>query len=293
LLLERVPEQHRDTVGGALDAAFDAGNVTGVHAVTGGASGALTYRLETRDGDHLLRVETMTGPMRNPHQYACMQLAADAGGLLAQVHELAPFASRGDYLVNLDRMLAYLGRSGRVTSGVLGRHADAYARLREVYPWDPTSFVSAHNDPNPFNLLFDGDRLWLVDWETAYPNDPLIDVATISSHLAPTDDLRDVLLRAWLGDEPDAVVRAKTSLAGWLVQLYSGCILLTVVVDPTNPTHADLTAMTPAEFGAAIERGALVPGQPATTHAYAKIMLQAFLDAVDSPAFTAAAEVLR
>ena len=320
--LAAVPERHREKAASALSAAFGEAPVA-VHPVAGGASGALTYRVDAAAGAHLLRIETITGPLRNPHQYTCMQLAADAGiappvryvdadagvvvmsfldqrpltehpggpsgiaaevgALLARVHELPGFPSRGDYLDNLGRMLRYLATSGRVAAGLLDRHAEGFERIRVAYPWQPDEFVSAHNDPNQFNVLSDGDRLWLIDWETAYPNDPLIDVATVAGYLTPTPELRDVLLTAWLGRAPDDLVRAKATIAGALTHLYAGCILLTVVLDPAIPTHVDLTPMSIESFGAAIERGELVPGQPTTTHAYAKIVLQSFLDELETP----------
>ena len=38
----------------------------------------------------------------------------------------------------------------------------------------------SHNDVNPTNLVFDGEKLLLLDWETAGRNDPFYDPATIS-----------------------------------------------------------------------------------------------------------------
>jgi hypothetical protein len=47
--------------------------------------------------------------------------------------------------------------------------------------------------------------------------------------------------------------------------------------------HRDLTPMSIAEFSEAVGSGRMVPGQAATTHAYAKIVLQAFLDGAATP----------
>lgn len=40
--------------------------------------------------------------------------------------------------------------------------------------------VLSHNDVNPTNLVYDGERLMLLDWETSGPNDPFYDLAAIS-----------------------------------------------------------------------------------------------------------------
>ena len=70
-----------------------------------------------------------------------------------------------------------------------------FERVRAAYPWQPDTFVSGHNDPNQFNVLYDGDRLWLIDWETAYRNDPYVDLATLCSALAPTPAPRSLRRR--------------------------------------------------------------------------------------------------
>lgn len=50
----------------------------------------------------------------------------------------------------------------------------------EVPPAPIASRVMSHNDVNPSNLVFDGTRVLLLDWQTAAPNDPLYDVAAVA-----------------------------------------------------------------------------------------------------------------
>src|SRR6185436_15620084 len=77
--VETIPEHLRDTAETAVASAFGSPPVTSLQPVSGGASGALTYRVEVDGRSYLLRMETRRGPLRNPHQYVCMQIAADAG----------------------------------------------------------------------------------------------------------------------------------------------------------------------------------------------------------------------
>jgi thiamine kinase-like enzyme len=51
--------------------------------------------------------------------------------------------------------------------------------LGEAAPARERPLVSSHNDVNPTNLVYDGERLLLLDWETAAPNDPYYDLATV------------------------------------------------------------------------------------------------------------------
>jgi aminoglycoside phosphotransferase (APT) family kinase protein len=62
--------------------------------------------------------------------------------------------------------------------------ADAIAQIvDETPPPSDRAPVLSHNDVNPTNLVYDGARLLLVDWNTAAPNDPLYDLAAIAVFL--------------------------------------------------------------------------------------------------------------
>lgn len=319
--LSVIPESHRSRAADALRTALGDG-VTAVHPVAGGASGALTYRVSSTTGDHLLRLEANRSPLRNPHQYDCMQIAAEAGvappiryvdadagvlvmafveqrpiselpggppavaaataSLLARLHGTAPFAAHGDYLDNIRQLIGYVTASGKVVPGLLDSHREAFDELTAAYPWRPDTFVSAHNDPNPSNVLYDGERLWLIDWETASRNDPFIDLAVACNTHAGVD-VALPLLRAWLGGEPDELAHARLALMQLVVRLFAGCILLALIDDPAVPQHADLTPMTPEQLSADVAAGRLRVGEPATTHAWAKIMLEVFRTGARAP----------
>lgn len=47
--------------------------------------------------------------------------------------------------------------------------------------------VLSHNDPNPSNLVHDGARLLLLDWDTAGANDPFDDLAAVAVFLRMDD----------------------------------------------------------------------------------------------------------
>lgn len=74
-----VPLHLHDAVAVGLRGAFDTAGVEGVEPVVGGASGASALRLMVKGEFFLLRVESVRSPLRNPHQYACMRTAAEAG----------------------------------------------------------------------------------------------------------------------------------------------------------------------------------------------------------------------
>ena len=55
----------------------------------------------------------------------------------------------------------------------------------------PVEIVFGHNDLLPANLIDDGDRLWLVDWEYAGFNSPLFDLGGLASNAGMTAAERD------------------------------------------------------------------------------------------------------
>jgi len=62
---------------------------------------------------------------------------------------------------------------------------------RRIAPFRP---VLCHNDLLPANLIDDGRRLWLVDWEYAGAGHPLFDLANVSANGALTGDQDRLLL---------------------------------------------------------------------------------------------------
>jgi thiamine kinase-like enzyme len=68
----------------------------------------------------------------------------------------------------------------------------------------PVEIVFGHNDLLPANLIDDGRRLWLLDWEYAAFNTPLFDLGGLASNAGMTPDERTALLAAYYGREPDA-----------------------------------------------------------------------------------------
>lgn len=67
------------------------------------------------------------------------------------------------------------------------RHLPALARLMQITERleeivGPVEIVYGHNDLLPSNLLDDGQRLWLIDWDYAGFNSPLFDLANLCSN---------------------------------------------------------------------------------------------------------------
>jgi hypothetical protein len=326
---EGLSAAQRDQAHAALTGAFGRAPIDGVAPVAGGASTASTFRIDTGNRHYLLRVEGEPSPLRNPHQYVSMRIAAESGiapqiryldevarivvidfimqqplysypggpralaqalgGLLARVQATPAFPHFVNYPDIVARLFAHVRRTGLFAAGVLDPHVARLERLREAYNAGLTSLVSSHNDSIPSNVLFDGERLWMIDWESAYRNDPLVDVAIVLDSLVRSGELADVLLRAWLGRRPDEGLRVRLEAVRALTRLYyAGVVLSASAAASWIGDDTDLSAPTIAEFQAAIRAGRLKPGTPETKHVMGKMFLKSFLSGGETPWLDAA-----
>jgi thiamine kinase-like enzyme len=73
---------------------------------------------------------------------------------------------------------------------------DARALARRIGPFRP---VLCHNDLMPANLMDDGRKLWLVDWEYAGAGHPLFDLGNAAANAGFTDEQDFALLESYRG----------------------------------------------------------------------------------------------
>ena len=155
-------------------------------------------------------------------------------------------------------------------------------RLRKVW-------VSSHNDPVPSNILFDGERLWLIDWELAYRSDPFVDVAIVLDNLARSPELADILLKAYLGRELDeALVNRFVAIRAFTRLYYAGVLLSASAAASWMKDDPDLSVPTVAEFQQDVRAGLVKPGAPQTKHILGKMFLVSSMSGIDTPGFEVA-----
>jgi thiamine kinase-like enzyme len=71
----------------------------------------------------------------------------------------------------------------------------------------PVTIVFGHNDLLAANLIDDGERLWLIDWDYAGFNSPLFDLANLASNNELTPELETSLLERYFGPAASAAQR--------------------------------------------------------------------------------------
>jgi aminoglycoside phosphotransferase (APT) family kinase protein len=206
----------------------------------------------------------------------------ELGLLCARLQATSTFPAVANFDVVLAYMFGELRRGDMFRSGLLEAHHEAFERMRAAYPWQPSNAVSSHNDPNPTNVLSDGKRLWLIDWEAAYCNEPLADIANIALNFDATPELDAVLLTSWLGRAPDRELHARFLVLRQLCCLYYACMALG---DNREPVRDDWNrdALTRQQLLAAAAAGTWVPGTPGSMLVLGKCYLGMFLRELGSP----------
>src|SRR5215204_3993037 len=233
-----IADERRTAARAAIASVVDPASVTEIRPMSGGASGASTFRIDAGSDAYLLRLEVGRDGLRDPERtYPCLRAAAEAGiapavhhsdeaagavlmdfvverpltafpggesalvralgEMAARLQRTAPFPPVMDDFGALVEVMLNLVRDGELfVPGVLDGHVAGLARVRAALP-QPSIQVSAHNDINPRNVLFDGERLWLGDWELAFGNDQLADVANIANNVSDVRDVDTLVLEGW------------------------------------------------------------------------------------------------
>jgi aminoglycoside phosphotransferase (APT) family kinase protein len=328
--LDALPSTERDAAHAALRAVVGERPIDAVTPVSGGTTAARLFRIDAGGHHYLLRIEGSPSPLRNPHQYVSLRIAAEAGiaprlhymdetsrvavtdfifrqpldsypgglpqlakalgELLARLQATPTFPHFVRYPDIVARLWAHVCRTGLFGPDVLERCNEHLERIRAAYVWRDANSVSSHNDSIPSNILFDGSRLWMIDWESAYRTDPLVDIAIISDSLARSSELEEILHRAWLGRALDEALRVRLGYVRSLTRLYyAGVLLSASATAPRAAPDMSVAAPTLADMQQAFRTGRLRVGTRAASHVLGKMFLASFLSEVATPGFNLSA----
>ena len=324
-----IPEAKQPAVDRALMAAFGTTEMDSLATVSGGLSGALTYRIRVGGIAYLLRIETQRDDFKDPHRwYRCMAIAAsaclaprvrhadaadgvaimefipeqswaldyagtrqdlivEAAQAIRALHQTPAFPPLVDYMTGMDAVLAGLQATGLLAPEATSELLDCYGRLRAVYQTDPADLVSSHNDLNPRNILYDGRRLWFIDWESSFLADRHVDLATLANFITHTEDEEDLLLRTYFGQAPDERQRARHAVMRQINHLFYGLTMLTAVarMRPGQQANGGLDGPSLADIHQGLGAGTFVLDGWDGQVAYGKARLAEALAGMKTEAF--------
>jgi hypothetical protein len=111
---------------------------------------------------------------------------------------------------------------------LLSQHNQLAAAYSSLDP-DP---APSHNDLfKPDNMLFDGSRLWIVDWEAAFQNDRYADLAVAANMLVANEAEEQIWLQEYFGAPPDQYQAARFYLMRQLAHMFYALAFLSLGSD--------------------------------------------------------------
>jgi thiamine kinase-like enzyme len=124
--------------------------------------------------------------------------------------------------------------------------------VRSALAAAPAELKPCHCDTTGANLLDDGERVWLVDWEYSGMNDPMWDLSYLSvqADLDPAQD--DELLDTYLGRTPQADETARMAVLKAPVEIMSA--LWALVQHSAGNRSGDFPGYAEATFARCLER---------------------------------------
>jgi len=104
-----------------------------------------------------------------------------------------------DTLRRLHRGVPCEGKPYDMAALVVSRDAEI-ANALETLSRLPHTVAMCHHDLNPHNIIWQGMRPWLIDFEYAAPNDVCFDLASVSVEFGLNETQERHMLRRYFGD---------------------------------------------------------------------------------------------
>jgi len=278
-----IPENKNEAIAKALQTAFGISEFEDIRQLHDGLSTALIFRIVVLGKPYLLRVITRTDSVADPGRwYNCMQAAADAGiapkvwyadsedrvcitdfvnakpfpldvaklklaATLSRLHALPPFPFRLNYLDAIEGFVEKFKAAELIPAELTADLLPVFTQIKNIYPRNTEDLVACHNDLKPENMLYDGERVWLVDWEAAFLNDRYMDLSIAANFVVRNDEDEKDYLQAYFGAEVSKYQFARFFLARQLMHFSYFVVFMLMgqtpgkTVDPfrTKPTFRE------------------------------------------------------
>ncbi len=167
-----------------------------------------------------------------------------------------------------------------------------YQELAAVYPRRQSDMASSHNDLfKPDNVLFDGDRVWLVDWEAAFWNDRYADLAAIANMIVTNSADEAAFLKEYFGAPPNDYQSARLFLAQQVAHTFYAMVYL-LLGSADEPIDWSRPGPDTRDFGRRFWDGEIDLTDKQAKILYGRQHWQQLLDATSGPRYTEARRIV-
>jgi aminoglycoside phosphotransferase (APT) family kinase protein len=257
-----IPDEKKAAVARALHETFGVTELADIRRMTKGLSSDLVFRIIVRGAPYLLRIMTRIDERMDPDRiFACMSAAAEAGltpcvrynnaedgisitdfveavpfpatqalvqlpGTLRRLHALPPFPKAFNYVTAHNGFIWRFRKASLLRKGEIEEVFTRHEQVCAAYPRLDSDMVSCHMDLKPENILFDGQRVWLADWQAAFVNDRYFDLAVAANFLLTSDADELTYLERYFGQQPNEYQRARFFLMRQVVHMFYATVFL-------------------------------------------------------------------
>ena len=256
------------------------------------AAAYLAPRLRYADAEDGVAIMDHLAPKSLALDYpgAGHELVVELARAVRVLHETPAFPPLIDYL---DGIAGLIGQHRALDILDPAATQDLFAcfgQLRAGYRTAPDDLVSSHNDLNPGNVVYDGARLWLIDWDAAFLADRYVDLATVAGWFTRDAGGEAALLTTYFGAPPTVEQQARFYLMRQVNHLFCGLIFLNAAAaERPGVRLADRTLAGPdlATLHQHLATGEFAILQWENRVVYGKARLAAALQGLRAPAFGA------
>jgi thiamine kinase-like enzyme len=204
------------------------------------------------------------------------------------IHATPLFPKLVNFLDGIDLLIQQFKTLKLLPENATEEHFRYYAQIQKAYPRYDADLVSSHNDLNPGNILFNGQKIWIVDWESAFQNDRYADLAIVANFFVLDEAQEEVYLKAYFGNSLDAYKKARFFLMRQVCYMFYAMMLLNLAAS-LRPPHSiiDEGMDTPRyrEFREQIGSGKVSSTSYEGHLLFGKVLLNEALYSMKAPAF--------
>ena len=252
-----IPENKKEAVKKSMQVAFGADDFEEIQELVKGLSSALIFKIVVHGKPYLLRIVMRSDAIAEPSRYyGSMQVAAGAAlappiyylnsedrisitgfveekpftldsarekmpKIIRDLHSLPKFPYRLQYFESMEGFMEKFRAARLLPDNLTADLFEQYDRIAHVYPLrDLADWVSCHNDLKPENIIFDGIRPWLVDWESAFLNDPYLDLAMVANFVVRNEKEEEDFLAGYFNKPIIEYEKARLFLMQQLLHVY-------------------------------------------------------------------------
>jgi thiamine kinase-like enzyme len=222
------------------------------------------------------------------HFAAYDDLLVELARTIKTIHSTPLFPKLVNFLDGVDGFIQEFKASNMLPESATAEHFSHYAQIQQSYPRHDPDRVSSHNDLNFNNILFDGTKIWVIDWEAAFQNDRYVDLANIANGFVSNEAQEEVYLKAYFGNSTDMYQRSRLFLMQQVSHMFYAMLMMKFAAasKPADWQH-DGSMDTPnfSDFRKLIGAGEVSMATYEGKLLFAKVVLNEALRNMKSPRF--------